>query len=331
MGWCPFCAKRGNGVAVLFRVRDIHVRLKAIGLLIEPSDLSGATQVEDLYGFTASKDVQGHDRLVSELTGFGLTPLQARVYMSLLRLGSSKARSISQFIDVNRVDVYRVLRELSKRGLVEVNLASPAVYTATRPKLALQILLSEAEERVRALKERSGGLLMWLSSVAELGHEAGGEMTEGPYFKLVSGHQIVRRCMEMFGRAKKEVLRVVPGSTILLHFREEFLEHYKNCVDRGVRISVVTEIDKRNMFEAEEFSKIVEVRHSSDVSSSLKYIIVDDSEVMVMVNSPIQSARGATAFVSNNQSLIRGFKLDFESLCKSSEEASSRIRELKTM
>lgn len=266
------------------------------------------------------------DKIV-DLTKLGLTPLQARIFVNLHRLGPTTARNISKFSNVNRVDVYRVLRELSKRGLVEVNLGNPAVYNSVDPKLVLQILLSEIEDRVRELKTRSEGLITWLSSLKAVS-EASEERLENPFFRLLSGHQILNRCIRMFDGASVGILRILPGGSLPLHFQEGFFEHYEDCVSRGVKIRIITEITKRNIYEAEEFSKITEIRHSNDVSTSLKYVVADDWEVMVMLNSPIMSARGATAFVSNNQGLIKGFKLDFEALWRRSQDAVSRAKEL---
>lgn len=52
---------------------------------------------------------------VGDLIDFGLTPLQSRVYISLLRLGQSRAGRLSSAAGVVRPEVYRILRTLIPR------------------------------------------------------------------------------------------------------------------------------------------------------------------------------------------------------------------------
>ncbi|MFI5421187.1 MAG: helix-turn-helix domain-containing protein, partial [Nitrososphaerales archaeon] len=59
------------------------------------------------------------DEKISDLTKFGLTPLQAKVYIRLLMLGPSYAKDLGAILGINRVDTYRILRGLRKRGLLE--------------------------------------------------------------------------------------------------------------------------------------------------------------------------------------------------------------------
>ena len=53
------------------------------------------------------------------LTNLGLTPVQARVYLALVESGPLRISAISKASDVARPDVYRILSNLEKIGLVE--------------------------------------------------------------------------------------------------------------------------------------------------------------------------------------------------------------------
>ena len=65
------------------------------------------------------------------LIGIGLSPNQAKVYQSILKLGNATVGLITKFSSVRREDVYRVIPTLEKMGLVEKLLGKPAVIRAT--------------------------------------------------------------------------------------------------------------------------------------------------------------------------------------------------------
>jgi len=58
--------------------------------------------------------------LIKDLMEYGLTKLQAKLYLGILMLGSSTVQNLSKLMGINKVDTYRVLKELTKKGLVEV-------------------------------------------------------------------------------------------------------------------------------------------------------------------------------------------------------------------
>ncbi len=77
--------------------------------------------------------------LINNLVSYGLTPVQAQAYLTLLKLGSATAKSISLTSDINRVDIYRALRHLKKLGILEEKLGNPTEFVAatlTKPLIS---------------------------------------------------------------------------------------------------------------------------------------------------------------------------------------------------
>ena len=52
------------------------------------------------------------DKLLKELTSFGLTGNEAKVYLSLLQLSKASAAEIAKLANIPRQEVYRVLPRL---------------------------------------------------------------------------------------------------------------------------------------------------------------------------------------------------------------------------
>jgi sugar-specific transcriptional regulator TrmB len=82
---------------------------------------------------------------VQTLTFLGLTNLQAKVYLSFLNIGTTTAKTIAKNTDVARQDVYRILAELEKIGLVQKIFSTPTQYTPVTPDNAVDILLERRQ------------------------------------------------------------------------------------------------------------------------------------------------------------------------------------------
>ncbi|OYR56042.1 TrmB family transcriptional regulator [Halorubrum halodurans] len=89
---------------------------------------------------------------MSDLVELGLSNYEARVYRTLLGLGSAPARTISEASEVPRGRIYDVLNVLNGRGLIRTHDSrDPTHYTAVDPDTAVDSLL---DERRRELSER---------------------------------------------------------------------------------------------------------------------------------------------------------------------------------
>lgn len=97
------------------------------------------------------------NNLFRDLEKIGLTEKEARVYCSLLELGSSVTKEISQKAGLTRPATYLILESLTKRGLVNsIEEAGAVIFTAEHPKqleLILQRTRSKLEEQEVILHE----------------------------------------------------------------------------------------------------------------------------------------------------------------------------------
>lgn len=82
------------------------------------------------------------------LEHIGLTRNEARVYLELLRMGSSLARNISRITNMHRTSVYNCLQRLHKKGLVAVSSHDNNSYFEAVDPNKLLSLLKEREERL---------------------------------------------------------------------------------------------------------------------------------------------------------------------------------------
>ncbi|MCK4445106.1 MAG: TrmB family transcriptional regulator, partial [Thermoplasmata archaeon] len=69
-----------------------------------------------------------NEERLSKMKELGLTDYQARVYLTLLDLGQSKASQIPTISRVPRTRIYSTMNQLHEKGLVEIIPESPIKY-----------------------------------------------------------------------------------------------------------------------------------------------------------------------------------------------------------
>jgi sugar-specific transcriptional regulator TrmB len=99
------------------------------------------------------------DEDIQTLVEFGLTNLQAEVYLTLAKMGISTIRRISEESGLVRQEIQRVTTELHRLGLVEKFLVTPTQFRSIPIRDALSFLLGHKEKSLQELEEKAVKLL----------------------------------------------------------------------------------------------------------------------------------------------------------------------------
>jgi len=222
------------------------------------------------------------DKLLNELTSFGLTGNEAKVYLSLLQLSKESAAEIAKLANIPRQEVYRVLPRLEKIGLVEVIIDKPTKYLAISPHDVLKQLIGLQKETLERhlsdLRRKKTELEDELKEVE--GRSAGLVRPEPIRFMLISGQNLINeRIREMLQKATNEVLWIAPKAEIKRGIAVDRDRLLNNCTKRNVKVRIVTEIDETNVDEVEKLSKFCEIKHSLGVTSVAT--IIDHKELII--------------------------------------------------
>jgi sugar-specific transcriptional regulator TrmB len=104
---------------------------------------------------------------LSLFKSLGFSPNQAKVYLTLITLGDSSAKSIGNYSEVAREEVYRKLRELEKKGFIKRIFTKPAMFRASPLECVLSTLLRTKAERLSKLSEDSEKMLLSIKEIEE--------------------------------------------------------------------------------------------------------------------------------------------------------------------
>ena len=93
------------------------------------------------------------------LNEFGLTNREAEVYIFLAKHGVHKGGEISKQTRMPKALVYRILKSLEKKGVVESTLESPARFTAVPFEAILEMNIKAKREEAALIEKRKNSLL----------------------------------------------------------------------------------------------------------------------------------------------------------------------------
>ncbi len=266
------------------------------------------------------------ENVIDVLKEFGLTRLQAEVYLTLRRVGSAYARDLTAELKANRVDVYRALRTLRKLGLVEVQLGNPTRFQAVAPREAIETLINRREETLANLKERGKEILPKLEALTQE-PKASTRGEKKLFLRLLSGAQVFRRVADLVKDARY-VLKMISTRGLHLHWQSGIYDVESLSVQRGAKIRILTYIGKQDIECVKEYSNIASIRHLNDLAARIRYIVVDEKQLILPVSSPPQGLKDPVVVWSNSPALIDGLIHDFDAAWLNGVDVDKRIKEL---
>lgn len=150
------------------------------------------------------------EEIIEKLQRLGLTKYESLAYITLLKIGPSKATDITKESGIPHTRVYDVLSSLHRKGFVDVMQGSPRLYKPVNPEVVLEKIKEDFIEDIENLKK----------AFLELYREVHGE--DLPEVWTIQGFDnTVERAEYVIRTAKHEVLINTPI---------EFLKLLKNDI-----------------------------------------------------------------------------------------------------
>ncbi|AIF69409.1 transcriptional regulator [Palaeococcus pacificus DY20341] len=93
------------------------------------------------------------EEIIEKLQKFGLTKYESLAYITLLKIGPSKATDITKESGIPHTRVYDVLSSLHRKGFVDIMQGTPRLYKPVNPELVLEKIKEETINNIKVLKE----------------------------------------------------------------------------------------------------------------------------------------------------------------------------------
>ncbi len=107
------------------------------------------------------------ERVLKTLEGFGLSRVEAEVYIYLAKLGPAKARDLGSGLRMTKQQLYPALKSLKKKGIVSSKPERAALFSALAFEELLKRYVTINVEQAEILKETKEDLMESWRSMAK--------------------------------------------------------------------------------------------------------------------------------------------------------------------
>jgi sugar-specific transcriptional regulator TrmB len=111
------------------------------------------------YNYIKGRGMLSLERVLKTLEGFGLSRIDAEVYVYLAKKGPKKAVELTNALQIAKQQLYPSLKSLKSKGIVTVSLERPALFSAVAFEKVLELLIQIKVEQAKAIKETKKELL----------------------------------------------------------------------------------------------------------------------------------------------------------------------------
>lgn len=222
------------------------------------------------------------EETASELADFGLTKTQAKIYITLTALGVASASEIATLSKIRREEVYRIIPQLEKHGIVIRKLKKPKMFSAIQPEKAVYLLiknkLDTMKEEIDKLQQKQAELISKLKTI-----ELPVEQDDCSIEVIPKQDNLVMKLIDMTQNAKRRI----DALASLENLKYGYINYSRNLKEKlrkTIEIRVVTERHKPNVFTkelmrySEASNNRIELRQVEELPFNL--MIVDDSEAI---------------------------------------------------
>ena len=271
----------------------------------------------------------------------GLSAKEAKIYLHLAKNGPQKAIEISKNLKIHKVEVYRFLKYLENKTLVEPALERPTRFSALPFEQALDSLIAERKKTTLELEEKRNAILdQWKLLEAD-------NMSAAPerFLVLLGRTNIFLKTSQLIKQTKKEFLGISTTLAWMLddqtvYLPESIKELRQNSRNRQIHARGICQVDEKNLNETTDFNQkmqrkhlLTEIRHLNFGTSFIPRLGIRDEEEAVVFLTPNRHrmlSKDETGFWTNSKAVVAALKALFEELWQDAQPLAERIKELQT-
>ncbi len=259
------------------------------------------------------------------LTELGLTLSQAKVYLTLIQIGSSKVGPISKTTGIHRENLYQVIRSLEGAGLIGKELGPVAKYKAISLDEALSMLIKRKQKQMVELKANAKEILERFKKEKD-GQGAAindPQTEENSKFLIINGKEaILRRIRETLRKTQTSV-DIVTTPIRFSYAILDFANDYNKALKRGTKIRIATEkhvAEKTALQTVQNLKRnqLFELKYFPEPTHAI-ISLFDKKEAFVSLSATAH-LNGTSGIWSNNSSFIALAQNYFETKWNNTQE-----------
>jgi len=261
---------------------------------------------------------------LSILKEMRLTEKDIKIYLFLVDQSPQKASTIAKSLRMHKMQVYRCLMEMEKKGVVEVTFEAPKRFTAIPFQRIYDENTKKLQIRLNLLKSEREEVLDYWEKFKPINN-----LYPIETFSIIEGREKISSTILSFGKnAKKELCVVLPLKPIILHNIEglhqgiEKIKYKYRCITRITED--ISPMEKQILKKLCNY-KNVEMRQIDANLEPFPGFAVRDGMEFIMTLNVNETFSNISVLRSNNKMFTTLLKKYFEDLWKNAINLSDLL------
>ncbi len=258
--------------------------------------------------------------MIGQLQELGLSGSEAKAYLALAKLGLCRVTQIAREAQLQRTEIYRLMRSLVSKGLVLETLDSPRRYRPADFDAAINDVSRKLITKLDTIKHQSRQLVAKLQT-----HSRTAKQKDEPQVIVIGGtRQIRRNFREMLASAEKDV-QIIAGAKAFARSTESDIRCILgNVSSRNLRARAILEVDRGSVKRIKKLASLVEIRHHQGLDSYV--YCIDDRCAGVGLASAAEGSHGRSSelFVTH-PTWVATMRRFFDALWNQASPLASRV------
>lgn len=271
------------------------------------------------------------------LRDFGLTKTEGELYLFLARHGPLKGTELAKRINKDKAQVYRFLKRLQTKGLVEATLETPYRFSCVPFEKVVESTIKTKRDDAKRIENMKQELFdYWKKTNRTMPRD------QLEKFVVITGtKKIYQKILQMINDAKKCFCLASTVDDLLRGYQFGLFDgEFNSTVDSQIKFRFLTElspnnVDAMNRLKEKSKSKMDFRACNPDMGIQLspRMAIRDEEEILLFLGSDSKSlstSQDETCLWTNGNILVRSFITVFENLWVNSKDIEEKIFEIKT-
>jgi sugar-specific transcriptional regulator TrmB len=274
--------------------------------------------------------------VLNTLINFGLSQIEAQIYIFLAKKGAQKGRDIRKALKITKQQLYPGLRNLQNKGILSSTIEHPARFSALSFEKVLDLFIrAKVEETQRLQQSKDEILSKWQTfDIAE---------TDTPKFMVIEGRKyIFSRIQQMIQETKNQIVTITTVPSLVQADQYGLFDAgFSHPLKSKIQFRFLTELSSQNIEATKKLlSEIANAKlnfkgRNPDLGLRLfpRMVIRDEEEALFFIKPRTDTSIVETDDVclwTNCKTLVKAFTAIFEELWRFSTDIQSKIVEIET-
>lgn len=272
--------------------------------------------------------MSSYTKIAEELSEYGITCNQAKVYIAAAKIGIASVSQISKISNVPREEVYRLLPKLENLGLIEKTIERPMRVKASNFRTVLSILVSRKKDmllrEISELEQKTGAIITNFQKLNTIS-----KSSEKVHITIIRQNEAITQKLVSMIENSEITFSISISREKFIHFLNNYRLQIMKALSRGVKFHVILERKEYNDTlhdYLKEFEKAgrLEIRFVDQLRSH--YILADNKQALMSTSMKHAAFGNKAKMWTDDDSIMHVLKENFEIMWLTSEHINAMKR-----